>query len=174
MIHPRLFTYLATALALVLLSITLRGIAWHGDAELHTIMEVAAALIALAVGGLALLRYHSLKHATFLFVGMGFLGTALLDAYHAAVTSRWFAAQFSSGLDSLIPWSWTASRVFLSQFLCLSYLAWWREQRVGHSRIVNEKVIYATAAVMTIASFFFFAFVPLPLAYYEDLFFHRP
>ena len=174
MIHPRLFTYLATALALVFLSIPLRGIAWHGDAELHTVMEVAAALIALAVGGLALLRYHSLKHATFLFVGMGFLGTALLDAYHAAVTSRWFAAQFSSGLDSLIPWSWTASRVFLSQFLCLSYLAWWREQRVGHSRIVNEKVIYATAAVMTIASFFFFAFVPLPLAYYEDLFFHRP
>lgn len=174
MIHPRLFAYLATALALVLLSIPLRGIAWNGDGELHTIMEVAAALIALAVGGLALLRYHSLKHATFLFVGMGFLGTALLDAYHAAVTSRWFVAQSSSGLDSLIPWSWTASRVFLSQFLCLSYWAWRREQRAGNSRIVNERAIYAAAAVMTISSFFFFAFVPLPPAYYKDLFFHRP
>ncbi len=173
-IHPRICVYWATGIALVLLSLPLREFTWHGSAELHTIMEVTAALLALAVGGLALLRYHSLKHATFLFVGMGFFGTALLDMYHAAVTSQWFAAHFSTGLNSLIPWSWLASRLFLSQFLFLSYLAWRREQRAGYSRFLDEKVIYAAAAAMAIVYFFFFALVQLPPAYYKTLFFHRP
>ncbi|MFT5377867.1 MAG: PAS domain S-box-containing protein [Candidatus Latescibacterota bacterium] len=175
-IHPRFLSYCITAIVLIFVSVPLRDLSWRGSTDLHTIMEVVAALLALAVGGLALLRYHSLKHVTFLFVGMGFFGTALLDAYHATVTSQFFAAHFSSSLDSLIPWSWLASRVFLSQFLCLSYLAWRREQRAGEgdSRFLNEKIIYAAAAAMTMVFFVFLSFVPLLPAYYDFFFFHRP
>jgi len=45
---------------------------------------------------------------------MGFFGAGLLDGYHALVTSEFFSAYLPSGLPSLIPWSWIASRVFMS------------------------------------------------------------
>ncbi|MCH8331052.1 MAG: hypothetical protein IH946_06690, partial [Bacteroidetes bacterium] len=50
-------------------------------------MEGIATLLALVVGTMALVRFYSKKNNTFLFIGTGFLGTALLDGYHAIVTS---------------------------------------------------------------------------------------
>ena len=93
-IHPRFLSYCITAIVLIFVSVPLRDLSWRGSTDLHTIMEVVAALLELAVGGLALLRYHSLKQVTFLFVGMGFFGTALLDAYHATVTSQFLPRIF--------------------------------------------------------------------------------
>ena len=34
--------------------------------------------------------------------------------------------------------------------------------------------MYLTSAILTLASFLFFAFVPLPRAYYPEIIFHRP
>ena len=53
-------------------------------------METAATLLALLIGLMALVRFYSKKNNTFLFIGAGFLGTALLDGYHAVVTSSGF------------------------------------------------------------------------------------
>ena len=58
--------------------------------------------------------------------------------------------------------------------LLLSWLGWRREQRAGASGRIPERWVYVIAAVLTGVSFLFFAFVPLPPAYYTDLFFHRP
>ena len=48
-------------------------------------MEIAATILALIVGVMALVRFYSKKNSTILFVGAGFLGTAMLDGYHAVV-----------------------------------------------------------------------------------------
>ncbi|MFP8873484.1 MAG: hypothetical protein VCB42_02890, partial [Myxococcota bacterium] len=72
------------------------------------------------------------------------------------------------------PWSWVASRWFLSILLLMSWLAWKRSRRLGPSGSVSEGVIYGFVATLTIASFLFFALVPLPRAYYPEYFFGRP
>lgn len=170
----RKWSYIGLFGALLLGSSLLQGVTWEGSAELHTLMEVIAMFLALTVGMMALIRFYSKKNNTILMVATGFLGTGLLDGYHAIVTSSFFAAQFPSGLDSLIPWSWIASRVFLSILLWFSWLSWKREARMGEAGRVSERMIYIYAGTLTLASFFFFAFVPLPRAYYPEIFFHRP
>ncbi len=168
LVYAGLFLFLGLAY------FVMRDSTWEGSAWLHTVMETAATLLAFTVGILALVRYYSKKNNTFLFVGSGFLGTGLLDGYHAVVTSPYFFEGFPSALSSLIPWSWTASRVFLSVFLWLSWLEWRRETKLGEKGKVSEEKIYLTAAALTSASFLFFAFFPLPRAYYAEFPFHRP
>ncbi len=93
---------------------------WTGGAQLHTVMEAIATLLAIMVGAMALVRFYVKKESIFLFVGAGFLGTAFLDGFHAVVTSIYFKPMMPSDLPSLIPWSWVASRTFLSIFMVLS------------------------------------------------------
>lgn len=147
---------------------------WKGSVQLHTLMEAVATFLALTVGVMALVRFYSKKDNTFLFVGTGFIGTAFLDGYHAIVTSSIFAQFLPSDLSSLIPWSWIASRLFLSISLYLSWLAWKREDRLGSVGKIPEKLVYLGSGILTLASFLFFAFVPLPRAYYPEFFLHRP
>lgn len=150
------------------------GSGWRGGAQLHTVMEAIATLLALMVGAMALVRYYSNKEIIFLFIGAGFLGTGFLDGYHAIVTSAYFKPMMPSDLPALIPWSWVASRQFLSIFMILSLLACGREERLGAAGGVSERTVYVGTAIFTLASFLFFAFVPLPRAYYPEIFFHRP
>ena len=53
-------------------------------------------------------------------------------------------------------------------------MAWRRETRRGESGKIGEKEVYITTGLLTVASFLFFAFVPLPRAYYPEIIFHRP
>ena len=151
-----------------------RGSTWIGSAQLHTVMESIATLLAMIVGAMPLVRFYAKQNNTFLFIGTGFLGTAFLDGYHAIVTSAFFKPFMPSDLPALIPWSWVASRQFLSILIFLSIIAWLREQRLGEAGRVREKTVYVFAALFTLASFLFFAFVPLPRAYYPEFVFHRP
>jgi hypothetical protein len=170
----RVALYWAVGLGLTLAYGLLRGSTWRGGADLHTHMEAAATMLALAVGVMALVRFYAKKDNTFLFIGTGFLGAAFLDGYHAVVTSHYFQAYLPSDLPSLIPWSWVASRFFLAALMYLSYLAWNREQRLGDKGRIGERTVYLFAGALTLSSFLFFAFVPLPRAYYPEIWFHRP
>ena len=170
----RVAAYWAVGLGLTLAYGLLRGSTWRGSTDLHTHMEAIATLLALVVGVMALVRFYAKKDNTFLFIGTGFLGTAFLDGYHTLVTSHYFKAYLPSDLPSLIPWSWVASRFFLAALMYLSYLAWAQEQRLGDKGRIREGTVYLFGAVLTLASFLFFAFVPLPRAYYPEIWFHRP
>ena len=173
-VRQRVIAYLFVGAGLTLCYAVIRGTTWNGSATLHTVMEAVATLLALTVGAMALVRFYSKKNNTFLFIGAGFLGTAFLDGYHAIVTSAAFKPFMPSDLPHLIPWSWVASRLFLSVFLFLSLIAWLREQRLGESGQISERSVYLFAGAFTLLSFAFFAFAPLPLAYYPELVFHRP
>ena len=137
-------------------------------------METIACSLALIVGTVALVAFYSKKSNTLLLIGTGFFGTALLDGYHTFVTSEWFAHLLPSPPTSLIPWSWNASRVFLAILMFLSWWTWRKETRLEAAGRIREGTVYLIVGSLTAMSFVFFAFVPLPRAYYPELPFGRP
>jgi len=147
---------------------------WQGNRELHTIMEVVATFLATIVGVLALVRFYSKKRGAYLFLATGFLGTALLDGYHAVVTSSLFNHLMPSPPESLIPWSWNASRTFLALLMTIMWAASYREEKRGEKGRLREGLVFTVVGTLTLVSFCFFAFVPLPRAYYPELLFGRP
>ncbi len=171
-ISLRVTTFYLTAICLSLVYLFVRDSSWQGSGELHTLMEAIATLLAIFVGSMTLVRYYSQRDIVFLIIGTGFIGTGFLDGYHAIVTSIWFKALFSSDLSSLIPWSWVASRLYLSILIFISWYMWKKEQAKKYK--LTERQIYVVAVLSTTSSFVFFAFAPLPAAYYPGLFFHRP
>lgn len=170
----RLLTYVVTSVVLCAVFIALREVSWKGSPQLHTLMELAATLLAFSVGALALVRFYSVHRPLYLFVGSAFIGAGLLDGYHGIVTSTFFQDLFPSPPPSLLPWSWIASRFFLSLVLWYSYVDWRRRQANVEAVPIRDKQVYFSAAILTLTSFLFFAFVPLPRAYYPEYVFHRP
>ena len=170
----RIATYWALGLGLIMAYALLRGLNWQGGAHLHTLMEAVATVLALIVGVMALVRHYSRNDSTILIIGVAFLGTAFLDGYHTVVTSASFQDSFLSTLHSLAPWSWVASRLFLSVMLFASWVVWWRDRKLDRNNSIGERAVYMLTCGFTLASFIFFAFAPLPRLYYPDFLFHRP
>ncbi|MDE1949772.1 MAG: PAS domain-containing protein, partial [Burkholderiales bacterium] len=171
----RLLAYGCLALVLVAGFSLADGLRWHSDAHLHTLLETIATLLALTVGAVALIRYCSRPTNTDLFLAAAFLGTGLLDCYHAVVTAPWLADDFASRSATLIPWSWMAPRLFLSVMLFLTWWAGRREARLGAAGRIDAAPVFWGTALFTLASFLFFAFAPLPGAYFAvGLGIHRP
>jgi len=170
----RLIIYITFFILLFLGFIILRNSTWQGSTQLHTLMELLATTLALFVGAMALIHFYVKKNIDFLYIGSGFLGTSFLDGYHTIVTSIWFNQLWPSPPPSLIPWSWNASRIFLSVLMFLSWWMWEKRKKTGEAYRINEKSTYISIGVLTLLSFFFFAFVPLPTAYYPKLLFGRP
>lgn len=169
----RLRLYAWTALALFGGGLLLHDFEWQGSAQLHTLMELAATLLALFVGSLSLIRFFSQHDNQFLYIGAGFLGTALLDGYHAVVTSSYFQPYMPSDMPHLVPWSWLASRLFLSVLMFVSWLLWYRH-RDDAAFEPNIRAVFGAATLATLASFLFFLVVPLPAFAFDVAIVHRP
>ncbi|MCP4040127.1 MAG: PAS domain-containing protein, partial [bacterium] len=159
---------------LAALFFTLRNSSWTGSTDLHTLVEVVATLVAGLVGTLALLRFHAQREMTILLIGTGFFAAAMLDGYHAMVTSQWFDQLWPSPPPHLIPWSWNASRTFLSATMLLAWWIWHAEQRTGQPTRISEWTVYGLTGSLALGFFVFFAFAPLPRAYYPELPLGRP
>ncbi len=161
--------------AAILLAITsLVDPGWRSTADFHTLMELAATLLSLIIGIISLIRYFTEKDDVFLFIGVGFLGTGFLDGYHAIVTSIRFIDFYPSTPSALIPWSWNASRTFLSILMILSYWVWVRPQSESIRLLINDQRLIGFLSLLLLSIFLFFIYAPLPSAYYPDSFFGRP
>jgi len=167
-------TYFALATGLLVSFVLLRSHSWHGGRDLHTVMKVISALLALTVGALALIRYIAKRDNTILFIGAAFLGTALLDGYHALASSRWFAGQLSSSSPHLIPWSWNASRIFLAGLMVMSLLAWHRQDRLGERGAIHPWVVFSLVGGLTLGAVAVFSYLPLPRIYFPPQVLGRP
>ena len=152
----------------------LRRFPFDDNEARHVIWEFISTTLVLIVGSLSLVRFYSKKQATFLFIGTGFLGTGLLNGYHAVMTSSLIGGGMT-GLEAAdrAAWTWTASRLFLSFFLFGSVLLWSDDSDSGRSQ-VNELAVYVMAAILTAAFFLVFTFTPLPPAYYPEFVVWRP
>jgi PAS domain S-box-containing protein len=143
-----------------------QGVDRTSPSALHTTLEVAATVLALVVGALALVRYYSRAQSTFLFIGTGFLGTGVLDAYHTLVAFGLVPTPAGSTPGAGEAWSWIASRVFLSLFLLVSLLAWRRDARGLPA--LRDRSVYLTAATVAVAVLAFFSSAPLGSVYLTD------
>ncbi len=170
----RIAAYWATGIGVTAVFAALGGRGWQGNAQLHTNFEIVATTLAAIIGAMALARFYSKRENSFLFVGCGFLGTAFLDGYHALVTSAAVQAYMPSEMASLAPWSWSASRYFLSILILLSWLAWLRDRRLDEARRTREAVVYAGTVAIAVWFFLVFAVLPLPPAQFSEFYFHRP
>jgi two-component system, sensor histidine kinase and response regulator len=169
----RSLAYILLALVVLIGAVPAHRSAWQGTAQLHTLLETVATLLGLVTGAMALLRYYTKKNSTFLLLGTGFLGAALLDGYHAAITSSFFAGRTPSVLSTLTPWSGVMSRVFMSLVLCASVAVWKREERRPTTGRISEILVYLVVAIFTIANFAFFALVRLPPPFNPHHVIHR-
>src|SRR5208337_1337033 len=165
--------YALLAVLLIAGAIPASGIRWRGNAEFHTLLEVIATQLALMTGAMALVRYYTKKSTMFLLLGSGFIGAALLDGYHAVITSSFLAGRTNSALSALVPWSGAISRIFLSLLLCVSVLAFRKEKKNEVGR-TTEFIVYLLVGAWTLVAFLFFTLVRLPAPSYPQLFIHRP
>src|SRR5690606_25630386 len=108
--------YTAVLLLLIVLRILMGQVRWAGSANLHMLMEFTAASLALFVGALALVRYYTKKSSAYLYIGCGFIGAGLLDAYHAmrSVSLNELLVPTAVSLDM---WQWNPSSTFLGIFI---------------------------------------------------------
>jgi len=171
----RLGEYVALVVGLGLVAVWTLGDPRVLGPEVAVFPEVAAAVLALVVGALALVRYYAWKRRTFLYIGTGFLGTAVLDFYHVLVVAPAFPPGPEAGPDDAAAWSWLASRLFLAFYLAASWLAWILdgrgEETFGRGR---ELSIYLTTGVLTVVILALVHFGPLGPAYHDGAFFGRP
>jgi PAS domain S-box-containing protein len=169
----RSLIYALLTLVLLLGGVPAHRSAWQGNAELHTLLETIATLLGFVTGAMALVRYYTKKSSMFLLLGSGFLGGALLDGYHAAITSSFLAGHTPSALSALTPWSGVMSRVFMSLLMCATVVAWKRET-LKPGRRIKESLVYLLVGTSTIVSFIFFALVCLPPPFDANHMIHRP
>jgi len=170
----RPFVYAVTAAGMVLLSVLLFSADWHGDAYLHRMLETASSMIAIMIGVMALTRYYSLTDPAFLMVGTAFVGTGLLDLYHAVLTSPGLAAYLPSRMVAVVPWSWLSSRLFLGTMLLISCLAARSEAKPSRWGTFQPHQVYPVAAGLLVASCALFLVIPLPQAIYPEWPVKRP
>ncbi|MDZ7780006.1 MAG: PAS domain S-box protein [Gemmatimonadota bacterium] len=159
------------------------NLVWATGPTAHTVMESISTVLAAIIGGLALVRYYSRKQATFLLIGTGFLGAAILNLNHTLITSEALIDTLAGrhpGVNetTLFAWSWTAERVFLSLFLFVSLLAWRQEVRSEEDDTadlaINEVSVYGSALALTLLNLLFFENVPLSSLTFPNRLITRP
>jgi diguanylate cyclase (GGDEF)-like protein/PAS domain S-box-containing protein len=165
---------MAVSLGLLMARVPLGRVSWGGGAELHTFLETIATVLALMIGVMALLRYHSQKTTSYLILGSGFLGAALLDGFHTVVTSS-LCGQCTSSRAGLIVWTGALARFFLSVLMCASLFIWRSDASSSKAEASKrERRVYLLVGSWTLASFILFLWVPLPPAYQPHWPVHRP
>jgi diguanylate cyclase (GGDEF)-like protein len=166
--------YILLAAPLLLCGFPLHDSAWRASPELHTWMETLSTLLGLFAGIMALVRYYSKKNTTFLFIGTGFLGGALLDACHTLVTSSFMKGHIPDSLSDLPPWSGIMSPIFISVLMCVSLIAWRREMSQATEIGINENLVYVLVGIWFVVTFLFFALLEVPPPFHPDHLIHRP
>jgi signal transduction histidine kinase/CheY-like chemotaxis protein len=147
---------------------------WKSNSEMHTLLEAVATVLLLISGAMSLVRYYTKKTSAFLLLGSGFLGTALLNGYHAAITSSFLTGRTPSAASALSLWSGTTPRLFLAVLMCVSLWGWKKESRRSTTGRREELLVYILIGTFTVFSFFFLGVVRLPLQYYSNFAVHRP
>ncbi len=170
----RVAVYLLVLTALAAAFPGLRDSGGWSDPSLHVVFEALTTLLALFLGVLALVRFYSRKNNLFLFLGTGFLGTALLDGYHAAVTAPGYLMRLEGEPGDVAAWSWIAARTLLAVFFCLNWLGWRRERRLGQDGRVGERAVYLTTTILTLATVLALAVLPVPPTLHRTAVIPRP
>jgi len=166
--------YLVLTLLLLLSGFPLHESVWRGSPDLHTWFETISTILGLITGAMALVRYYSKKNSTFLFLGTGFMGGAILDGCHALITSSLMERHIPASLSDFPPWSGIMSSIFISVLMCVSLIAWRREMLHATEIDMNENLVYVLVGIWFVVTFLFFALLEVPPSFHPDHLIHRP
>ncbi len=147
---------------------------WQSSASTHTIAEALIALTAFIVGAMALLRYNAIKDQIYLYVGIGFAGAGLLDAYAAIVTSPRFGLGDPADVAATLPVIWTISRFFLSGCLFFGWIRWRRERRLKDDDEIAKRPLYTFLASLVLGTTIIVAVMIAPYYLMAELTVTRP
>ncbi|MBE2237424.1 MAG: PAS domain-containing protein [Caldilineaceae bacterium] len=150
---------------LAILSPTLFQMSWRISPSFHTLLDALAALLASIVALFALIYHrHSRRDAQFLFVAIGFVGVALLDTLHMALTSATLAPHLPSPLSAVAPWSWLITRLVLAGFFLLNAATLSKERARNDIGRVRMPQLLLLVGMLAFISLFIILFIPLPQA----------
>lgn len=127
------------------------------NSQFHTILDILAAVMSLLVGIMALIKYYTRSNDKYLFIGYGFLGTALFDGYHALIASNLLQTFYPSLANpDYIDWTFNLSRVFLAIWLLVSFLIWKFEDDIDKTKnrgFFNIFLAFGITSIFIIISF---------------------
>ena len=167
--------YIAIIAGIIWLEYTLETTnAFSGSQWAHLITESVSTIIAFCIGVLALTRYYASKHTTILLLGVGFIGSGLLDGFHSLASSNALYELFPSPPQALIPWSWNASRTFLALLLFFSLIARSYEKKHGETKPISDDFVYTVAFILLVSCLAILALLPLGRAYFPEYILGRP
>lgn len=153
----RTATYTAVVLLLVLGRLLAGRSNWVGSANLHTLMEFMAASLALFVGALALVRFYTKRNLVYFFIGTGFIGAGLFDAFHALTTAAAFDLM-SHKFFTVEVWQWNPSPTFLSLIMAGSWIIWQRNKELQ----TRTRQYFLVVGFIAVVSLIAFTIIPQP------------
>jgi hypothetical protein len=152
--------------------------AWMADTIIpHSLLQRVTTIFALICGVTGLYRYYKgrSKSRMLLFLGVGFIGTTFIDAYHTVVTTAFFQTMYPDIPHSVAEWSWLSTRFYLSLLFLISLPRLFRNQNYEvKNRKVTPRTVYITVAILTLLNFLFFILVRKPYPVYPDHLIARP
>lgn len=166
--------YFFLFLALFVGAFAPRDLQWSLGQPLYGVPETLATALAFVVGALALVRFYSKKQQTFLYLGTGFLATAVLDTFHALVSIGVVGETRREEVQHLASLSFTAGGVILSLFILVSWEAWRRGVAGSEEKAIRELPVYLWATLLTVVVFAVFTFLPWAWAIDPDRTFSQP
>jgi signal transduction histidine kinase len=159
--------FLALAVALALATWFLPPILLLRSGADHALLDLATALTACFCSLQAFVRYQSRPQPMFLWMGVGFLVSGLLDGLHAMNS-----LQGAGDLDNLGTRTWGASSLLLGSYL-VAGLGRYREPVTPRGARSQETLVLAITAAV-IALLLPAIFLVPPAKVYWDMAMHRP
>ncbi len=126
-VKRRISAYILIFILLVFARMGLQTAVWEESGHLF-LAEMLAAVLALFIGTLALIRFYSKPYGKFLFIGLGFIGAGLFDGYLSFFAGTALYDLFPPFSNEPSPWLWNASTLFLSLLIAIGWWWWWRGQ----------------------------------------------
>jgi PAS domain S-box-containing protein len=166
--------YFFLFLALFVGAFAPREVEWPLGEEFRGVPETFATTLAFVVGALALVRFYSKKQLTFLYIGTGFLTTAVLDTFHALVSVGVMADPGQDDIQHLLSLTFSAGGLTLSLFILLSWIAWRRGMGGPVEEKIRELPVFLWAILLTVVVFAAFTFLPWAWAVDPDRTFRQP
>lgn len=143
----KVVTYVLVFEVIVLLRLLLLGVEFEGGMQGHTVLEVAAAMVALLSGVMVLVRYFSSKHNTLLMIVAALLGSGGLDVTRVVMTSPLGSAMMVLPQEHFV-WSWFGSRLYLGVMLLLAGGALMWEKARGERGKLEEAWVFITGVLL--------------------------
>ena len=138
----KVLTYYFLGGILIISNFIFRHSILQGAEQLHTLIEFLAALLALIIGSIALIRFYTMQDPVFLILGAGFLGISFLDCFQGVTTSVWFKDYIQADLYSFDLLGSTVSRLFLSLVFFFSCYIGCRMQTSAEKIDLKPKMLF--------------------------------